>query len=304
MAKFIRTRGRIRRFYGRHEILLNRLINGIFSFFVLLVLSQYFGFAKILSHAWVVPALALLCAFLPVSGSAIVMAGYLLIQLMYLSFWVAVTLLVLLVLSFALCMGYRARKVNYLIGITAWHRLHIPYLASMQMALLGGVQDVTTVICGTVVSFYMKEVYDNAALLRSGTESLSPIELLRDNVFANPLFYIYLVAMSALFIVVYSLRTMNIRHAWMVAITSGIVVEFILMLSGFLFIGQRSRIPELIIANLITFLVGVATNYLVLDLDYSRIERVQFEDDEYYYYVTAVPKIRLEEEQKKVKKLS
>ncbi len=283
---------------------MNRLFNGIFSFIVLLVLSRYFGFAKILSHAWVVPLLSVLCAFLPPSGSALVMQGYLLIQLMSVSFGVAVTMLVLFVLSYALCVGYQAHKFNNLVGITAWHRLHIPYLASMQTALLGGVQEVAAVVCGTVISFYMKEVYDNAALLKSGTDALSPIDLLRDNVFANPLFYIYLVAMAALFIMVYTIRTMNIRHAWTVAVTSGVVVEFILMLAGYLFVGQRSRIPELILANAVTFLIGVLTKYLVLDLDYTRVERVRFEDDEYYYYVTAVPKIRLEEEQKRVKRLS
>ena len=50
-------------------------------------------------------------------------------------------------------------------------------------------------------------------------------------------------------------------------------------------------------------LVGVILNYFVLDLDYSRIEKVQFEDDDYYYYVTAVPKIRIVEEDKEIKKI-
>ena len=122
MAKFIRTRGRIRRFYSRHEIFLNRLFNGCFSLFVLQV--------------------------------------YLLIQLMSLSFGVTITLLVMLVLSYALCGSYQARHPDYLIGITAWHRVRIPYLASMQAALLGGVQEVSAVVCGTAISFYMKEVYD------------------------------------------------------------------------------------------------------------------------------------------------
>lgn len=31
--------------------------------------------------------------------------------------------------------------------------------------------------------------------------------------------------------------------------------------------------------------------FLCFNLDYSRTEKVQFEDDEYYYYVKAVPKV-------------
>jgi hypothetical protein len=34
------------------------------------------------------------------------------------------------------------------------------------------------------------------------------------------------------------------------------------------------------------------------------VETVQFSDDEYYYYVTAVPRIRLAEEDKEIKKIT
>ena len=36
--------------------------------------------------------------------------------------------------------------------------------------------------------------------------------------------------------------------------------------------------------------ICIGTGFL-FSVDYSRTERVQFEDDEYYYYVKAVPKV-------------
>ena len=39
-------------------------------------------------------------------------------------------------------------------------------------------------------------------------------------------------------------------------------------------------------------------------LDYTRTERVQFEDDEYYYYVKAVPKRYVSVRAKSLKKIS
>ena len=38
--------------------------------------------------------------------------------------------------------------------------------------------------------------------------------------------------------------------------------------------------------------IGFLIEFLCFNLDYSRTEKVQFEDDEYYYYVKAVPKIK------------
>ena len=99
------------------------------------------------------------------------------------------------------------------------------------------------------------------------------------------------------------LRQSSINMSWMIANAAGVTVEFIIMLAGYLLTSQKGEIPGLILGNVIVFAVGFILNYFVLDLDYSRIEKVQFEDDDYYYYVTAVPKIRLAEEDKEVKKI-
>ena len=38
-------------------------------------------------------------------------------------------------------------------------------------------------------------------------------------------------------------------------------------------------------------IVGEILEFFLFHVDYKRTERLQFEDDEYYYYVKAVPKI-------------
>lgn len=40
-------------------------------------------------------------------------------------------------------------------------------------------------------------------------------------------------------------------------------------------------------------MLALVLQLTVFSLDYSRTEYVQFEDDEYYYYVKAVPKITI-----------
>ena len=44
--------------------------------------------------------------------------------------------------------------------------------------------------------------------------------------------------------------------------------------------------------------------FFAFHVDYSRVEKVQFEDDEYYYYVKAVPKITVAMPSKTVKKIN
>ena len=51
-------------------------------------------------------------------------------------------------------------------------------------------------------------------------------------------------------------------------------------------------------------LLGLVLELVFFSVDYSRTERVQFEDDEYYYYVKAVPKVVVATPEKTVKHIT
>ena len=59
-----------------------------------------------------------------------------------------------------------------------------------------------------------------------------------------------------------------------------------------------------LLGAVVTVLVCKAIEFFRFCLDYSRTEKVQFEDDEYYYYVKAVPKAIVAGTDKKVTRFS
>ena len=76
------------------------------------------------------------------------------------------------------------------------------------------------------------------------------------------------------------------------------------MLAGVLFVGNRDDIMLLVIGNVVTLVVGLLLVFFARGFDYSRTEHVQFEDDEYYYYVTAVPKVHITASDKEIKRIT
>ena len=136
------------------------------------------------------------------------------------------------------------------------------------------------------------------------TANISAMDLIINQMLGNHLFYFFIVALVVMFIVTYNIKCRDINHAWSLAAIFGVLSEFVIMLTGYLFTGNASSIGGLILGNIFTLLFGLGINYFVRDLDYSRVEKVQFEDDDYYYYVTAVPKIRIAEEHVQVKKIT
>ena len=248
--------------------------------------------------------IALICSFLPPQGTTVILLFVILLHFMALSTNLAVTTLVLIFVCYGVCGYFRSESTYHLIAIPILHQLQIPYAIPMGTALMRNINEIAVVICGSFLSCFLKTVRDNASMFLDPTSQITALDLMQSQMLSRPLFYFFLAAMVAMFLVVYGIRNRNLEYAWLIAVLAGCLTEFVILLTGYLFTGNYSGVPSLIIGNVITFLAGCVVNYIFLNLDYSRTEQVQFEDDEYYYYVTAVPKLHIAEEEKEIKTIT
>ena len=60
----------------------------------------------------------------------------------------------------------------------------------------------------------------------------------------------------------------------------------------------------MILGSILCALIALVMQFFQFNLDYARTEKVQFEDDEYYYYVKAVPKMAVAVPEKRVKRIT
>ena len=60
----------------------------------------------------------------------------------------------------------------------------------------------------------------------------------------------------------------------------------------------------MILGMIISILLSLVVQFFAHNVDYSRTEYVQFEDEEYYYYVKAVPKNSVAKSKVTVKKIT
>ena len=100
---------------------------------------------------------------------------------------------------------------------------------------------------------------------------------------------------------VYVIRKINMDHAWTFALVTGVLIELIGLFVGYTLIGVSDKTIILLVGNLISLAIGFVLEFFFMNLDYARTERIQFEDDEYFYYVKAIPKKMIASEEKTVK---
>ncbi|MCR5145553.1 MAG: hypothetical protein K6B67_09700 [Lachnospiraceae bacterium] len=304
MTFLIGLRTRIRKIIMKNETWFVKGSRFIFALVALLMLSINFGYQKTLSHWWVSVVIAAICMFIPAQGASVVISFVGVIQLMALSTDLGVAAIIIMILVYALTSYFKSAYQFNNIAIAGLNQLRIPFCAPLAAGLLGNFNELAGVVGGSIVAFYLKEVKENAASFLDETSDITAADLIQTRMISNTMFYIFLAAMIIGFMVVYFVRTKEIKYAWVQGTGLGVVTQFVILLAGYLFVGNKSNIPTLIIGSVISFAVGMLFVFFFKGLDYSRIEKVQYEDDDYFYYVTAVPKIHIAEQEKEIKKIT
>lgn len=304
MTAFMRLREGVRKFFSKHAIWLEKLIRGLVWFVSALVIDSIVGYAEALNTVPVAAGMAVLLAFAPWSVGAFIFMLFILMQLLSVSTATAVTGLLIFVFCYLVCGLYRSRHVEFFILEPVSYSLKIPFAVPMFSGLFGSGRDAGCVLTSCITAWFLKTVTENYALLTDKSQAVSPLNLLLREMVMNPLFYCFLAASAVMFLVCLIIRSQSFAYAWQLGALSGTVAEFVIMLAGDLFFDRRSQIPTLIISNVIVLAAGLFVTLVLRDFDFSRTEKIRFEDEEYYYYVTAVPKIRLASEVNEVKKIT
>lgn len=307
MTRLIELRENIRRIYGKHSRLIGAAVKFILSLITFLLINYYTGYLKALNHIYVALFLAVLCAAFPVNtvvfaGTAMIMA-----HLYALSMETAVTALLFFAIMFFLYFRF-SPKNGYCVMLTpVAFVLRIPYVMPVAAGLLGGPASVISVIFGTMLYYFLNGVRNSRALLETSAdaaETANKFVVSVNQLLGNKEMYLMIAAVLLSALAVYFLRCRVMEHAWSAAIGAGILMEFVILCAGYLIMGISGKMLWLVLGSLLSGGIALVIDLLFCNMDYSRTERVQFEDDEYYYEVKAVPKINLASGQKQVKKIA
>ena len=82
------------------------------------------------------------------------------------------------------------------------------------------------------------------------------------------------------------------------------MADIIVIVAGSIVFSVQIDYVTLIFGNIISVLLALILEFFIFSVDYSKAEKFQYEDDEYYYYVKAIPKVSVAVPEKRVKKIS
>lgn len=306
MVQLLKMKERFYQFIGRFEIYVMAAVRFVVAYMAFSLINSTTGYMEILSDYPIALILALLCSFLPVGLMMFFGAALILLQFFALSRELCLITALIFIVLFCLYLRFTSRKGMYTMLTPLLGVIGVPYTMPVACGLLSEPYTVISVVSGEVAYFVLKNVQENSAMFSPANESgsrsiltMAATELLTDREM-----YLYLAAFAAAAVVVYCVRKLAVDHAHTIAVVVGIIVQLGLICAGEITFGNVRSIWKVIVGCVISLLIMLVVNFMTHSLDYSRVEHVQFEDDEYYYYVKAVPKASVPVEDKQVKQIN
>jgi hypothetical protein len=183
--------------------------------------------------------------------------------------------------------------------------MKIPYAMPLAMGFVGSPMSVVSVVFGTIVYYILKYVKDNATQLGNleSDSAVTNFKYVVDNIVNNKEMFLMSAAFAATIILVYMIKRLSINHSWKIALAIGAIADILIIFIGDLSLDIDARLGSTILGTIVSVLIIIVLQFFVFNVDYSRTEYVQFEDDEYYYYVKAIPKISVATPSVKVKRI-
>lgn len=305
MTQLLIIREHIKNFLSKFESYVRPMSKFLLAMVTILMINSKIGFAAKLTNFAFTLIISLVCSFLPLNFIMFVSAALVLLHLYSLSLECVIVVGVLLIIMFLLYFRFSPKDTILLLFTPICFNMHIPYVVPMSAGLVSSAASLVSVSCGTIIYYVLNFISDNAVYMSSmeNETMLVRLKYIIDGTLYNKDMLMVVIAFSITIVVVNVIRRLSVDHAWTIAIITGALTDILVILIGDLKYETYVSIPWLIIGSILGFAVTAVIKFFIFNVDYSRTEKVQFEDDEYYYFVKAVPKNSLAITDRKVRKI-
>lgn len=306
MTDLLEIREKIKLFYSRFEVFILPVVKLLLAFVVLNTLNRRMGYMTRLDNSAIVLIVALACSFLPTGCIVMFAALFSLLHMYSLSVEVALVGFCMYLVMFLLYFRFAPRDSLVVVLTPLLFALKIPYVMPIVAGLVCSPASMVSVGCGVGVYYLLETVVGNfsAFSTMSDDSELVKLRLMIDGLLGNKEMLVMIVSFAITVLVVYLIRRMSINYAWTIAMVSGVLLNLVIQLIGDLIYDINGSMVGALLGSLLALVVAKIIEFFRFCVDYNRTEKVQFEDDEYYYYVKAVPKMSVSMSTKTVKKIN
>lgn len=306
MTMFLELKEKLKEFYAGYGNYILPAAKFLLALAVFLSINHTLDAVPVLGNIFVVLILALICALLPLNGMVFLAVAAILVQCSGVHLIAAAFGAVLFLALWILYFRFASGEALALILTPLAFALHIPAAVPIAFGLAGGPVSALSVACGLVGYYFMRTVRDRIAVLAAADEVQMKelVIALAEGVFQNEALLVAIICCTVVLMVVYLIRCLEVDYAWQVSVIAGAIAYIIIQSAGALFLEVSVSVPALIAGTIGSCVICFVLELFLFGGDYSRSKMFRFQDDEYYYYVKAVPKMAVSNPERTIRTIS
>ncbi len=292
MRNLLKMKGFIQQLYSQRGAWVDAGVKLVFALIALLMLNANIGTMALFKNPVIVLGISVMCAVIPKSLMIMLLSLVMVAHCYGIAMEVAALMLIVLLVMYLFYFRLAAGDSFVLILLPILMVMNIPFVMPLVLGLISGPFSIVSVGCGVVVYFVLDYLHVNMEQLQA-SDGMAAMSQVAKEVFANQSMYMMIIAFSMVLVAVFVIRKLSIEFSWMIAVAAGTVIELVMMLVGYNSFGIKEvfSILMIILGNIVSLLLALFVCFMLHHVDYRKKERVQFEDEDYYYYVTAIPKV-------------
>lgn len=306
MLQLLELRERVKNFYQRYDAYLLPIIKFIFAFIAFQTINKEIGYDERLKALPIVLGISLLSAFTP-SAVMVLLAGVIsVLHIYFVSPILSVIVIVILMILYFLFARYTPRHGYVLLAIPVLFLLKIPYVIPILLGLISTPIAMVPTSCGVII-YFLFQIIKSAVTMQINISIEDIIQLYThviDSFTGNRQMIMTIVIFALIIMVTYFVRKMSFDYAFEISILAGGLTSILGFLISYLVLSRSDQILSMILGTILSVGLVYIIHFFRLTLDYSGAEYAQFEDDVYYYYVKAVPKVTVTVSQVNVKHIN
>ncbi len=300
-------RERAIQFYKMYEKIFIAMAKFITVIYMLIEINSTIGYAPLLTRGYMIGVIACIGAVLPIQY--IMIGAMFIITIHLLSFNLFIGLgmgLICLCLYIFYIRLYPRESLVIILTILAF-RLNLHYAVPIIAGLFGGFQVVVAILIGILSVFSIQCIEPIVQVALKAEDSLKlcldSLNIIGTQVVQNPTMLATMSILLVVFCIVFIVKRQMIDYAPYMAIVIGGAMNMLGFVIAILFLNVQVNVLLMVVMSILSVVIASIIQFMSKSLDYSRSETVQFEDEDNFYFVKVVPKIKVQVDCTKIEKI-
>ncbi len=293
LTNLMTFRNACRRFYLKYQFLIELVIKFILSFEAYDRIVTALNYSPLLERGVIKLGFGVAGAILPPIITVILCICIAVYEVFAGSPIMALLALMVFVVLYCFAARFSGKYAYAIVAIPLLVHFNLHYLVALLLGLTATPVAIFPAIVG-VVTYYIFGAIKNSIT----GEKISSLDAVLDlyqrfmtDIFVNKEMIVVAALFAAVIIVMWAVKKLRFDYSFEVTIVLGGVLMVVGHIVGGRFADITVTTSRVIIGTVFSVLMAYVIQFFMMILNYSGTESVQFEDDDYYYYVKAVPKL-------------